>query len=92
MIEGARRLQDIPVRFDPALNRAIDFALADRLIHVSAKTTGSILTLEPQGKAIAESVYKQSECLDAEKTFFDNLRGRLPEPKVQELLEWETEL
>jgi hypothetical protein len=92
MIEGDRRLDDIPVRFDPALNRAIDFAVAERLLDVDAKTTGSILSLSDSGKALARTIYDQEDVFITERHFLDRLRGRLPEPKVQELLEWETDL
>ena len=92
MVAGDRRLSDIPVRFDPALNRASDFARAEGLLYVEKKTTGSIIKLLPKGSEIAEKIYREKDCLETEKTFFNRLRGKLPEEKVKELLEWETTL
>jgi hypothetical protein len=92
MISGERHLQDIPVRFDPALNRAIDFARGEGLLSVEARTTGSVLALTEVGKNLADKLYDDESCFPSEKQFFDSVRGQLPAPKVTELLEWETEL
>jgi hypothetical protein len=92
MLTGSRQLSDIPVRFDPALNRALDFARAEGVLYVEKKTTGSIIKLLPKGSAIAQRLYQAQDCLEVEKTFFNSLRGKLPEEKVRELLEWETTL
>jgi hypothetical protein len=89
MIEGDRRLDDIPVRVDPALNRALDFAVAEGLIDIKAKTTGSILSLESPGLTLARKLFDAEECMEPEKAFFNQIRGRLPEAKVKELLSWE---
>lgn len=92
MVDGNRQLTDIPVRLDPSLNRALDFARAERLLIIEKKTTGSIITLLPKGQELAERIHKEPDCLETEKTFFDSLRRRLPEEKVIEILDWETTL
>lgn len=92
MVDGQRELSDVPVRFDPALNRAIDFARAEGLLHIDKKTTGSVVVLHPKGQALAQTIYDEDNCLDVEKGFFDLLRKKLPEERVEELLEWETTL
>jgi hypothetical protein len=90
MIEGPRRLEDIPVRFDPALNRALDYAAAEGLVDILAKTTGSVISIRPAGKRLADLIYRAEDCMETEKTFFNLVRGRMPENKVKELLDWES--
>lgn len=92
MVQGQRELSDVPVRFDPALNRALDFARGEKLVHIDKKTTGSLIRLLPAGELMAENIYKEPDCLEVEKAFFNSLRGKLPEDKVTELLDWETKL
>lgn len=90
MLEGTRQLTDIPVRFDPALNRALDFSRAEALLYIEEKTTGSIVRLLPKGEELAKGLYREPDCLETEKAFFNLLRGKLSEEKVAELLTWET--
>lgn len=92
MIDGQRSLQDVPVRFDPALNRALDYAAAEKLVRAISKSTGSIVMLLPAGEKLATQVFESKECLEVEKAFFNSVRHRLPEEKVKELLNWETTL
>ena len=89
MIEGRRRLEDIPVRFDPALNRALHYAAAEGLVNIESKTTGSVISMQSAGEIIANLIYKTRDCMETEKAFFDRVRGRMPETKVKELLDWE---
>jgi len=92
MVDGDRQLSDVPVRFDPALNRALDFARAEGLIHIDKTTKGSVVILHSKGEELARTIYDETDCLDIEKGFFDLLRKKLPEDKVEELLDWETTL
>jgi len=91
MMEGDRRLEDIPVRFDPSFNRALDFAAAERLISLDKKTTGLIIELLAGGRELASQLEQNNDCLSDERTFFETIR-RVPENKIQELLNWETDL
>ena len=89
MIKGDRQLEDVVVRFDPAFNRALDFAVGERLVSLQKKTTGLIIELSSEGKKLAEGIEKIDDCLNAERAFFDSIR-KIPQEKIEELLEWGT--
>lgn len=91
MMEGDRRLEDIPVRFDPSFNRALDFAAAEGLVSLDKKTTGLIIELLPVGWKLAQQLEEHEDCLKTERGFFQTIR-RVPENRIQELLDWETDL
>jgi len=91
MMEGDRRLEDIPVRFDPSFNRALHFAAAERLVSLNKKTTGLIIELLPQGVKLAEQLEKHEDCLRAERSFFQTIR-RVSEDRIKDLLDWEADL
>ena len=92
MLEGHRYLDDIPVRIDPSLNRAIDYAIAEKLIIAEVRSNTCVLKLLPNGEAIAQKIYADDGCMDVEKQFADRLRGQLTNEKMDELLNWETTL
>jgi hypothetical protein len=91
MMRGDRRLEDVPVRFDPSFNRALDFAAAEKLVSLDRKTTGLIIELLPEGWKLAQQLDGDDECLKAERTFFEQIR-RVSENRIHELLNWETAL
>lgn len=92
MLDGNRYLDDVPVRVDPSLNRAIDYAIAEKVIVTEVRSNTCILKLLPSGEAIATQVYAASDCMQIEKEFANRLRGNLTNEKVDELLNWETTL
>lgn len=92
MLEGDRYLEDVPVRIDPSLNRAIDYAIAEKVIVAQVRSNTCVLSLLPAGEAIAQQIYSASDCMQIEKAFADRLRGSLTNEKVDELLNWETTL
>lgn len=91
MEKGDRQLEDVPVRFDPSFNRAVDFAAAEGLVSLDKKTTGLIVELSTSGWKLAQELEEHEDCLRTERTFFGQVR-RIPEHKIQELLNWETDL
>lgn len=91
MMSGDRRLEDVPVRFDPSFNRALDFAAAENLVSLNRKTTGLIIELLPDGWKLAKELEAHEDCLNVERDFFEQVR-RVPEYKIQDLLNWETDL
>lgn len=91
MMEGDRRLEDIPVRFDPAFNRALDFAAAEGLVSLDKKTTGLIIELLPAGRELVEVLENYEDCLVSERAFFEKVK-RVSEGRIQQLLDWETDL
>ena len=92
MLDGNRYLDDVPVRIDPSLNRAIDYAIAEKVIVAEVRSNTCVLKLRPSGEAIARQIYAADDCMQVEKEFADRLRGNLTNEKVDELLNWETTL
>lgn len=92
MLRGDRHLDDIPVRIDPSLNRAIDYAVAEKVLTAEVRSNTCVLKLLPAGKAIAQMVYDNDDCMQTEKEFADSIRGNLTNEKVDELLNWEATL
>ncbi len=89
MMGGEQQLEDVIVRFDPAFNRALDFALGEQLVTVEKKTTGLVIELIAPGKKLAETIEKYKDCFQQERTFFDSVK-RIPQEKIEELLDWGT--
>ena len=69
MLNGDRRLEDVPVRFDPSFNRALDFAAAEKLVSLERKTTGLIIELLPEGWKLAKELEQHEDCLKVERGF-----------------------
>jgi hypothetical protein len=91
MVAGDRQLEDIVVRFDPAFNRALDLAAGEGLISMEKNTTGLIIELLEAGRQLAEALEAHKDCLKLEREFFESVK-KIPEDKIEELLEWETKL
>lgn len=68
------------VRFDPAISRAINFALADKLIY---RQGNGLFRLTDIGKKLVASVYKEPELMVKEKQFFSNLSNKLTEEMIE---------
>jgi hypothetical protein len=66
---GTARLDDAVVRYDPALDAAIDLALFDRLLE---RRSGEVLGLAPRGSAAREHLLK-SEVFHDERAFLGRI-------------------
>ena len=92
MLSGDRHLDDIPLRIDPSLNRAIDYAIAEKLVAAEVRSNTFVLKLLPAGNEIVQRLQSDADCMAREKEFAELLRGKLPNEKVEEILSWETNL
>lgn len=90
VIKGEPQTEDVIVRFDPAFNRALDFAVGERITALEKKSTGLVIELLPAGKKMAEEIEKHDDCLNEEKAFFDTIK-KIPQDKIEQLLEWGTD-
>ena len=90
MIKGDRQMEDVVVRFDPAFNRALDFAVGERLVALEKKSTGLVIELLPKGRDLVDAIEEHEDCLQAERAFFTEIK-KIPEHKIEELLEWGTD-
>ena len=71
------------VRFDPAVNRAVKYAIADGLMHQQAN---GLYRLTTKGKHFAESIKEDAVLLMKEKMYLNDLAEKLTEDKIKELV------
>ena len=72
-----------PIRFDPALNRAIDLALGEGLLARDEKFS---LYLEQNGTLWVDEIQKDKTCMANERKFFKSVGKRLSEKLVEKML------
>ncbi|MGM3153166.1 hypothetical protein [Enterococcus faecalis] len=68
------------VRFDPAISRAINFALADELIY---RQGNGLFRLTTTGKKLLTSIYTDNKLMTVEKIFFSDLSNQLTEEMIE---------
>lgn len=71
------------VRFDPALNRALAFAVADNVI--IQKTDGKYL-LTDKGNVMFKEIMKDEDIMILEKSFLKSIASKIPEKKISQLM------
>lgn len=71
------------IRFDPAVNRAVKYALGDALIFQQAN---GLFRLTEKGKLFADLIKKDKDTLVNEKAFFGDLSNKLTEDSIKELM------
>lgn len=72
------------VRFDPALNRALEYTLSDELIVQQGNGT---YKLSAKGKELAKMIADDEEVLKNEKTILDEISLNLSEERIKEISE-----
>lgn len=72
------------VRFDPALNRALEYALADKLIIQQGNGT---YKLSAKGKHLAKEIFKEKEIFKSEKKILEEISLELTEDRIKEISE-----
>ena len=76
LIENSFIVETTIIRFDPAISRAINFALADQLIYRQAN---GLYRLKDKGKSLVDAIYKDETIMKVEKSLFSELSNRLTE-------------
>lgn len=71
------------IRFDPAVNRAVKYALADNIIYQQAN---GYFKLTEKGRTFANSIKKDAELMVREKSFLDKLSNKLTEDRIKNLM------
>lgn len=71
------------IRFDPAVNRAVKYAMSDGLIFQQAN---GLFRLTEKGKLFADSIKKEKDILVSEKAFFSDLSNKLTEDTIRKLM------
>jgi DNA-binding PadR family transcriptional regulator len=72
------------VRFDPALNRALEYALADEMIVQQGNGT---YKLTDKGKKLAQAIVDDTEIFKSEKDTLNEISLNLTEDRIKEISE-----
>ncbi len=83
VLRGRARPDRAIVRFDPALNRALDLAKGEKLVEQIA---GDKFQITAKGRQLAEEVLKDPECMKTEKWFLDEVSSEITEARINRLL------
>ena len=70
------------IRFDPAISRAINLAMADEVIF---RQSNGLYRLKYKGKALLNAIYKNDETLAVEKQLLSELSNRLTEDIIDRI-------
>lgn len=82
LIAGKLSPDQLIVRFDPACNRAIDFAIGEGLLK---RVDGSRIELTESGKALADEISKDSEVYVSEKKLAGAIKQKASETLVDNI-------
>ncbi len=84
-MEGEVGPEDVVVRYEPGLDRALRFAIAEGLVEV-VKTNE--LQLTPKGSGVVKQI-EAADCLQFEKQFLKEIGTRVTEKRINALLRLE---
>jgi hypothetical protein len=76
LVEGRYLMSSIPLRFDPSVNRALNYALSDELIF---RQVNGNFRLTTKGKALVEKIKGDNNLLVVEKMYLNSLKYSLTE-------------
>lgn len=82
---GLARPDDVIVRFEPSLDRAVAFAVAEGLVQLE---DGRKLSITDRGRRLVTEIEK-ADILGNEKAFLDEVRTKVTETRIESLLNWE---
>lgn len=89
VIAGEVPADSLMIRFDPALNRAVEFAVGSKLLAFERLSSGGLnIVLTERGKDSAARIAELHDCLVSEKSFLHRV-GKISEAKVENILTWE---
>ncbi len=71
------------VRFEPSVNRAIKYALADGLLY---QQQNGLFRLADKGKELMKKIKNEEDLLVNEKAYLSNLSDKLTEDKIKNLM------
>jgi hypothetical protein len=82
VIAGNLRPDEAIVRFDPVVDRALQFASGELLVI----TSGEMVFLTGKGEQFVKLLMKQKECMVVEKKFLASLGRKLTQVQVDAFL------
>ncbi|BDG10794.1 hypothetical protein AMPC_39070 [Anaeromyxobacter paludicola] len=71
------------VRFDPTLNRAMEYAVAEGLVE---RMSEARVKITDKGRKLARDIDRSTDCLAAERAFLDEIGKSVTDKFVRELL------
>lgn len=88
VLSGDAAAETLMIRFDPALNRALEFAIAEKLITFERPTSGGLnVVLTSQGVESAALLDGIKDCFVSEKVFLKEV-GKVSESTIENILNW----
>lgn len=99
-LEGKRSPNQTIVRFDPALNRAVQFAYAEGVVEMLEKqkkllddgekdsATHYRVVLAPKGVRLVRHVRSMDDCFEVEKAFLDSIPQKVTQKQISMLFTW----
>lgn len=93
---GERSPNQIIVRYDPSLNRAVDFAFAEGLAARSEETATSEkqksdsyrVLLTQKGRNLVKEIYQFVDCFTVERAFFAEIGRKVTQKHIESLFTW----
>jgi hypothetical protein len=83
ILNGTQDPNTALVRFEPALNRAIDFSVGEGL---TERIDGTSISLTNKGLSFISELTKQNDCLLDERTFLQQIKGKTSQKNIDNLL------
>ena len=80
--DGERRIDSVIVRYEPSLNKAIDYAVGEKLVSL---TKNGRIVLVQRGRQFAGKIETEEGCMREEKDFFRAVGQRLTEQTTLKL-------
>jgi len=88
-VKGEGNPDDVIIRFEPGLNRAIDFVRGEGLVKIE---NGKRVKLTDRGSNIAQQIDRNRDCMVEERRFFEEVKLFVLEKDIKILLNWEMSL
>jgi hypothetical protein len=85
VLSGDIRPDEAIVRFDPVVERALQFAEGEKLVSVS----GELVVLTNRGEELVKSIVRKKDCMVSEKEFLSSFGRKLTQTQVDSFLSLE---
>ena len=85
-VKGESNPDDVFIRFEPGLNRAIDFTRGEGLLKME---NGKRVKLTDHGSSIAQQIDSSGDCMAEERKFLEEVKPFVLEKHIKYLLNWE---
>jgi hypothetical protein len=85
VLSGELKPDEAIVRFDPVVERALDFAAGESLVSIS----GDHVLLTDKGVDFVKRLSREKDCMKLEKQFLSAVGRKLTQVQVESFLTWE---